>query len=108
MHNLRFAPHLARGPQNLDTRASHRRNKNEPRGRGKVMKKWECFLIGVTLLVVSWTTGAWARNSQVPEMVIDKAAFDAGETLQGNVVGHSFKILNRGNGVLEIIRVDPG
>lgn len=72
------------------------------------MKKWGHFVIGAVLLIASWTTGAWARNSPAPEMVIDKATFDAGKALQGDVVGHSFRVLNRGKGTLKIIRVDPG
>jgi hypothetical protein len=60
------------------------------------------FLIGVCL-----STG-WAQQANGPKMVLPEKLHDAQEVKEGEIVKHSFPVLNKGDQPLEIKRVQPG
>ncbi|MCD4717927.1 MAG: DUF1573 domain-containing protein [Desulfobacterales bacterium] len=49
-----------------------------------------------------------AQESKGPKMVLEGREFDFGEVKQGKVIEHTFRVLNQGDEVLQIIRVKPG
>ena len=51
---------------------------------------------------------ATAQNVTGPQMVISETSHDFKEVDEGAVLEHSFKVMNRGNQVLEIKNVNPG
>ena len=45
---------------------------------------------------------------QRPRAVLQETVFDAGSAREGTRVSHDFRVLNRGDAPLEILRVRPG
>jgi hypothetical protein len=76
--------------------------------KGKRLRKiaygvWvSIFLIGLCL-----STG-WAQQTSGPKMVLPEKLHDAQEVKQGEIVRHTFPVLNEGDELLKIKRVQPG
>lgn len=76
--------------------------------KGKRLRKIAygvCFLIFLVGLCLS--TG-WAQQTNGPKMVLPEKLHDAQEVKEGEIVKHSFPVLNKGDQPLEIKRVQPG
>jgi hypothetical protein len=65
----------------------------------------------IIFLIVSITSIAIAANAEIqsgkPILSIDEPTFKAGEVKEGTVIEHAFKVLNKGDQPLEIIKVKP-
>lgn len=48
------------------------------------------------------------QESSGPKLVLEKNIFDAKEVKEGDIISHTFTVLNRGDSVLRINRVKPG
>ncbi len=51
---------------------------------------------------------AWAQQAIGPRIVIEERDFDAKQVKEGQIVAHTFKVLNTGDQTLEIEKVNPG
>jgi hypothetical protein len=60
------------------------------------------------LLCVAFLSSSPAQSPSVPFVVLPERSFDFKEVEEGKVVEHAFKVLNKGNQVLEIRNVNPG
>jgi hypothetical protein len=49
-----------------------------------------------------------APGSPGPRMLMEERAFDFGEVKEGEIVSHTFRILNRGDQPLEVVNVKRG
>jgi len=51
-----------------------------------------------------------ARGQEVrgPKLVLEEREFDFGEVKEGKVVEHTFRLFNKGDQPLKIVRVKPG
>ncbi|MCJ7593930.1 MAG: DUF1573 domain-containing protein [Desulfobacterales bacterium] len=69
------------------------------------------FLIGCMVLGLAissfWARPAAGQPLQGPRLVIEETVYDFGKVLEGQVIEHTFKILNKGNAVLHIQKVKP-
>jgi hypothetical protein len=61
----------------------------------------------IPLVSLCLTTG-WAQQTSGPKMVLPETLHDAQKINEGEIVKHSFPVLNKGNQPLEIKRVQPG
>jgi hypothetical protein len=52
--------------------------------------------------------GLYAQEAAGPKMVIEERSFDYKEISEGDILKHTFIIMNRGDQPLEIKRVKPG
>ena len=76
--------------------------------KGRRMKKvlYGTFFL-IFLISLSLSTG-WAQQAIGPRMVIEKPLFDAQQVKEGEIIRHSFTVLNKGDKPLQIKRVQPG
>jgi hypothetical protein len=76
--------------------------------KGRRMKKvlYGTFLL-IFLISLNLSTG-WAQQAIGPRMVIEKPLFDAQQVKEGEIIRHSFTVLNKGDKPLQIKRVQPG
>lgn len=51
---------------------------------------------------------AWAQQATGPRMVLKENYFDAQEVKEGDIIEHTFTVLNKGDRDLEIKRINPG
>ena len=51
---------------------------------------------------------AWAQQATGPRIVLEERHFDAKQVKEGQIVAHTFKVLNTGDQTLEIKKVNPG
>ena len=51
---------------------------------------------------------AWAQQAIGPKMVIEEKFFDAKQVKEGEIINHTFTVLNKGDRPLEIKKVRPG
>ncbi|MBA7678655.1 hypothetical protein ES703_86933 [subsurface metagenome] len=61
----------------------------------------------IFLISLNLSTG-WAQQAIGPRMVIEKPLFDAQQVKEGEIIRHSFTVLNKGDQPLQIKRVQPG
>ncbi len=68
---------------------------------------WQSVFVLFFILVF---LGNWvfAQETKGPKIVIEGIRHDFGEVKEGEVVTHTFRVLNQGNETLKIIRVKPG
>ena len=73
-----------------------------------IMKRWSlsCVLLFLLFLVLAFPVRA--QEKMGPKMVLKEREFDFGEVKEGDVLQHSFSVVNRGNEDLRIITVKPG
>ena len=70
-----------------------------------------CWLVGIiciALLSLYSYPAAAQEARRGPRMVLKERAFDFKEVRAGEVIKHTFKVLNQGDETLKIIRVRPG
>ena len=72
------------------------------------MKKY--WLLGAVCLFLPSISGysALAQETRGPKMVVRERVFDSKEVKEGEVIVHTFRVLNQGGQTLKIIRVKPG
>ena len=70
------------------------------------------WLFGATILALILMCGSGhsdvADQGRAPKMVLKEQGFDFGEVKQGEVITHTFEVLNQGNEILKIKKVNPG
>ena len=68
------------------------------------------LLIGIILIILISLCGypAIAQNVKGPKMVLKERVFDFKEVKEGEVIEHTFLVLNQGEEILEIKKVEPG
>lgn len=71
------------------------------------MFRFQKCLIIVALLVFLGTSIP-AHGLQGAKLSMDETIFDAKAVVEGEVVEHTFRVLNQGDQVLEIQKVRPG
>ena len=76
--------------------------------KGRRMRKvlYGTFFL-IFLISLNLSTG-WAQQAIGPKMVIEKPLFDAQQVKEGEIIRHSFTVLNKGDKPLQIKRVQPG
>lgn len=74
----------------------------------RLMKK-TCLVISLLVLYPIFSAlVALAQETAGPLMVMKERSFDFKEVREGEVLKHAFKIQNKGDQTLEIIKVQPG
>ena len=63
------------------------------------------LLLAMCLILGSWT--AAAQEIKEPIMVMEERSFDFKEVKEGEVLEHTFKVLNKGTRDLKIKKVQP-
>ncbi len=64
-------------------------------------------LIGATLLLLPWCVFG-AEQPTGPRMVIKELEYNFNAVKEGDLIEHTFQVLNQGDQVLEIREVRPG
>jgi hypothetical protein len=72
------------------------------------MKKHVLMTIILFSLIFLCAYPAPAQADSGPKMVLKEREFDCGEVKEGEVIEHTFSVLNQGDEPLEIVRVKPG
>jgi hypothetical protein len=75
--------------------------------KGKV-KKWSISGVLLLLLVFASTFPVVAQEKKGPDASLTEREFDFGEVKQGEVIRHTFKVINQGDETLTIEKVSPG
>ena len=65
------------------------------------MKKCFYSVFFITLFIFPCLNTGTAQETIGPKMLIEEADYDAKEVMQGEIISHTFKILNRGDQTLE-------
>lgn len=71
------------------------------------MKKHFYFGL-LTLFIILNGIPICAKDTSKPILVLEDRIFDAKEVQEGEVIDHSFQVLNSGDSPLEIKNVKPG
>ena len=69
------------------------------------------LLIGIYLLALFFDVHlsvAWAQKAIGPRMVLKEKSVEYKEVNEGDIIEHTFKVLNEGDQPLEIKNVKPG
>ena len=68
------------------------------------------WLFGLTILALILMCGHFALADQdgAPKMVLKERDFDFGEVKGGEVITHTFEVLNQGDQILTIEKINPG
>ena len=74
---------------------------------GNMKRVFEITLL-VFLLSVFWGHTLLAQENRGAKIVVKEPVFDFKEIKEGDVVQHTFKVLNEGDQILEIKNVRPG
>ena len=72
------------------------------------MRKHVFMAIILTSLIFLYAYSAPAQEIKAPKMVLEEQEFDFKEVKEGEVINHTFKVLNKGDETLKIIKVRPG
>jgi len=72
------------------------------------VKKYFHMVLACAFFSAFFAHFALAREIQGPKMVLEELKFDFGEVKEGEVVSHTFRVLNQGDQPLEIRKVKPG
>ncbi len=71
--------------------------------------------IALLALALTFSVPAFAQEKEAaketgpaPKLVIDSLSHNFGEVKAGKSLTHTFKVKNRGNADLEIVKVEPG
>jgi hypothetical protein len=74
----------------------------------RFMKRiWQNVFV-LFLALVFFGNWAFAQEAKRPRIVIEGMKHDFKDVKQGEVVVHSFRVFNKGNATLKIIKVKPG
>ena len=76
--------------------------------RGKKMKRILPMIIITQFLLVICISMIHAQESSGPRLVLKQNVFDAKEVKAGDIITHTFTVLNTGDSVLKIDKVKPG
>lgn len=71
------------------------------------MRKAAIFAFIFVVLFVVYASLAFSQERVGAKMVLEEKDFNAGNIYEGDIVEHSFKVMNKGTGTLEIISVKP-
>jgi hypothetical protein len=66
------------------------------------------LLIVFVFLAALLGPAAFSQAGSGPRMVMEEKEFDFKEVLEGKIVEHAFKVLNKGDQLLQIRGVRPG
>jgi hypothetical protein len=72
------------------------------------VKKWSLSGLLLLLLVFASTFPVVAQEKKGPNVSLPERKFDFGEVKQGEVIRHTFKVINQGDETLIIEKVSPG
>ena len=72
------------------------------------MKKLVLGTLLLSIALAFWPYSAMARETSGPKRVLDHLEDDFKTVKEGTPVEHTFKVLNKGDEILKIIRVRPG
>ena len=72
------------------------------------MKRAFQIIVSIFLFSVFWGHTLPAQENRGPKIVVKEPVFDFKEIKEGDVVQHTFKVLNEGDQILEIKNVRPG
>lgn len=70
----------------------------------------KCWLVGMICIALFpfCVYSPLAQESRGPKMVLKERVFDFEEVNEGEVIEHTFKVLNQGDETLRIKKVNPG
>ena len=71
-------------------------------------RRWLVRTVCIALLSLYSYPAAAQEARQGPKMVLKERKFDFNEVKEGEIIRHSFQVLNHGDETLKIIRVRPG
>ena len=68
------------------------------------------WLFGLSILALLLMCGHFALADQggAPKMILKGQNFNFGEVMEGEVITHTFEVLNQGDEILTIEKVSPG
>ena len=69
--------------------------------------QWLIRIVCIALLSL-YASSSYGQEALRPKMVIKELEFDCGAVIEGQVIEHTFSVLNQGNAPLKIVRVRPG
>lgn len=70
-------------------------------------KRWLVGVICITLFAF-FGYSSLAQEPRGPKIVLKERVFDFKEVKEGEVIEHTFKVLNQGDRTLKIIKIKPG
>jgi len=70
----------------------------------------KCWLFGIICIALFAFFGysSLAQEPRGPKIVLKERVFDFKEVKEGEVIEHTFKVLNQGDRTLKIIKIKPG
>lgn len=71
-------------------------------------RRWSVRTVCIIALFFVYAYSAHAQEVLVPKMVLKERVFDFKEVKEGEVLEHTFIVLNQGEETLEIKKVKPG
>lgn len=71
-------------------------------------KKYRLFGLAILTLILTSGHFALADQGRAPKIVLKEQDFDFGEVKQGETIVHTFEVLNQGQVMLIIEKVNPG
>ena len=71
------------------------------------MKRLSYYVPCIGLILILSISVCWAQEAGLPKIYLTEDLFDAKEVKEGTFIEHTFRILNKGDGPLEIKRVKP-
>jgi len=74
-----------------------------------MMKELWRYIFFVVILMVFHSSTILAQQQEAgPRIVVEENWFDARQVKEGDIIGHTFKVFNKGDSVLNIKDVKPG
>ena len=71
------------------------------------LRKYWLLELTILTLILMYGHFALADQSGAPQMVLKKQNFNFGKVKQGEVITHTFEVLNQGDEMLKIKKVSP-
>ncbi len=81
--------------------------------KGKIQKSHSIrrslpVAVFVAYLLLSFFNAIQAQEIRAPKLSLSDDMFDFKEVIEGETITHSFRIQNKGNDTLKVLRVSPG
>lgn len=72
------------------------------------MRKIHLLMLLCLTALLSGSNSGLAKDLQAPRLAVAEALFNAGEVMEGDIIKHTFQVMNQGDKVLRIKNVKPG
>ena len=72
------------------------------------MRKYWLIGLAIVALILVYSNFALSQEDRAPKILINAHDFDFGEVKEGEIITHTYQVLNQGNEPLTIEKVKPG